>query len=185
MKLIKLQDHYYILSDDEIKEGDYYFSVIHNNIFQSIHNEQHFENEFKITHSTVPLEVDSTGTCFLNIKPLNKFEIEELTQGYSIEKMAEYHWRMQYIMALDESIKPYIIEDYKSGFKAAMELMKDKLFTIEDMRKMYDISCGKISLDLIPDQSENNQRFNTFIQPLLPKTEWSCGIDSNGKIKLI
>ena len=32
-----------------------------------------------------------------------------------LEKEAEYHWEMQYLMALDESTKPYIINDFIAG----------------------------------------------------------------------
>lgn len=32
-----------------------------------------------------------------------------------LNKEAEEHWKMQYIMALDESTKPYIIQDFIAG----------------------------------------------------------------------
>ena len=32
-----------------------------------------------------------------------------------LNKEAEDHWKLQYIMALDESTKPYIIEDFIAG----------------------------------------------------------------------
>lgn len=32
-----------------------------------------------------------------------------------LEKEAEYYWEMQYLMALDESTKPYIINDFIAG----------------------------------------------------------------------
>lgn len=50
--LICNPQHLYFLSDEEIKEEDWYFSKIHNKIFQSIHRDQYFENEFKIIAST-------------------------------------------------------------------------------------------------------------------------------------
>jgi hypothetical protein len=36
----------------------------------------------------------------------------------TLEEAAEKHWKMQYIMALDESTKPYIIEDFIAGAKS-------------------------------------------------------------------
>jgi hypothetical protein len=33
----------------------------------------------------------------------------------TIEQAAENHWKMTYVMALDDSTKPYIIEDFKAG----------------------------------------------------------------------
>jgi len=45
-------------------------------------------------------------------------------------------------------------------------------YTEEDLRKMYNLSCGKIGLGSIKDQTENNQRFqellNIIIQSKLP-----------------
>lgn len=51
------------------------------------------------------------------------------------------------------------------GYKAAAQ---EKKWSDADMRKMYDLSCGKIGLDLSNDQTENNNRFNTFLQSLSP-----------------
>ena len=41
----------------------------------------------------------------------------------TLEEAAEYHWKMQYIMALDESTKPYIIQDFIAGAKWQQERM--------------------------------------------------------------
>lgn len=47
-----------------------------------------------------------------------------------VERLAENHWRNQYIMALDEYTKPYIIEDFKIGYNKSQEMFP---FTEEDM----------------------------------------------------
>jgi hypothetical protein len=62
----------------------------------------------KITHSTEPLDKDIHEFAYWtkDIIPLPLSEIQELVDGYSAEKMAENHWKMQYVMALDESTKP-------------------------------------------------------------------------------
>ena len=36
----------------------------------------------------------------------------------TIEEAAENHWKMQYLMALDESTKPYVIQDFIAGTKS-------------------------------------------------------------------
>lgn len=41
----------------------------------------------------------------------------------TIEEAAENHWRLQYVMSLDETTKPYIIEDFKAGAKWVQERM--------------------------------------------------------------
>ena len=43
-----------------------------------------------------------------------------------VEEAAENHWKMQYIMALDESTKPYIIQDFIAGAKWQQEQDKNK-----------------------------------------------------------
>lgn len=47
-----INHHLYITSDDGIKEGDWYYSKIHNAIFQCTHSQQYFENEYKIIVTT-------------------------------------------------------------------------------------------------------------------------------------
>jgi hypothetical protein len=38
-----------------------------------------------------------------------------------------------------------------------------KMYSKEDMRKMYDNSCGLVGLGLLDDQTENNNRFNELL----------------------
>ncbi len=45
-------------------------------------------------------------------------------QEDGVDAFAEYYWKMKYIMALDESTKPYIIEDFKAGYNKAKEKYK-------------------------------------------------------------
>jgi hypothetical protein len=40
------------------------------------------------------------------------------TMKETIEEAAENHWKMQYLMALDESTKPYVIQDFTAGAKS-------------------------------------------------------------------
>jgi len=47
----------------------------------------------------------------------------------------------------------------------AKEIEKQQgVYSEEDMRKMYDISCGKIGLGEINDQTENDNRFKEFLE---------------------
>jgi hypothetical protein len=57
------------------------------------------------------------------------------------------------------------------NYKALMQLvivgaewMQEKMFSEEDMRKMYDISCGNIGLAYLDDQTENNERYMKFLK---------------------
>jgi hypothetical protein len=62
--------------------------------------------------------------------------------------------------------------------KELKELVKDKLFTVEDMRKAYiQGKHGGITQTYL--------EFDKFIQSLLPKTEWDVEFDEQGKMRLI
>lgn len=62
MKLIKIkEDHYVVVDDSEIKEGDWYYHSIWQELFclykDTMHNKAfELEKAYKITHSTQPLE---------------------------------------------------------------------------------------------------------------------------------
>jgi hypothetical protein len=52
------------------------------------------------------------------LRNIQEYAEQNLHHKETVEKAAEKHWKMQYIMALDESIKPYIIEDFIAGAKS-------------------------------------------------------------------
>lgn len=54
----------------------------------------------------------------IEYRKYNYIEIpKEEPKQKTIEEAAEYHWKMTYMMALDESTKPYIINDFIAGAK--------------------------------------------------------------------
>lgn len=164
----------------------------------------------KITHSTQPLEKieghpvkgGELWTCD-KIKPLSLSEVEEAINGYGVEKMAEIDWiHKEYGFeegynpkrCIDGAIqKPKFINGYIKGFKAHKELVKDKLFTIEDIVKPFGDAFTKFINEggAIGSSEEWIQWQNVvdwfpkYIQSLLPKTEWNIEFDEQGKIKLI
>jgi hypothetical protein len=187
-KLIKLSEtHYIIVDDSEIKEGDYKHHHV-KGIAKAICNGA-YTNEFKITHSTQPLEevcctphsqvkrylnckgCDRKQLGFVKIKPLSLSEVEEAINGYSAEKMAD-----EYVT--DESYLPVHKEEnyrsYINGFNAHKELVKDKLFTTQDV------------IDIVEKSRETGLTAEYFITKyLLPKTEWTVTFNENNKLKLI
>ena len=52
------------------------------------------------------------------LKNIQEYAHQKFHHKETLEEAAEKHWKMQYIMALDESTKPYIIEDFISGAKS-------------------------------------------------------------------
>jgi hypothetical protein len=61
-----------------------------------------------------------------------------------------------------------MVQGYLSANLKNIELLKNS-FSEEDMREMYNKSCGKIGLGELNDQTENNNRFREFIQEIKNK----------------
>lgn len=169
-KLIKLSEtHYIIVNDSKIKEGDWVFNYFENSIKK--YGKFFADGWFKITHSTEPLEVNNLYRKydFINIKQLSLSEVEEAIYGNSVEKMAKYHY--------GNHRKTREFEDgFMLGFQIAhQQLVKDKLFTVEDMKWTFESAT-----DLYPYFDS----FDDFYKTIAPKTEWDVEF-INGKIKLI
>lgn len=184
-KLIKLSEQHYIIVDDsEIKEGYWYLdeSVFKGKIYQMKHSkwgEEGQGNCKKITHSTQPIELSTshinTGLYhFDKIKPLSLSEVEEVINGYSANKLTT-DFSKGCEDFLDKSETVGLNFAYLAGFEAHQKLVKDKLFTIEDVLSF---------LDLYTDYAPISYLKSEFIKYSQPKTEWNIEIDNN-KITLI
>lgn len=209
MKLIKLNEtHYIIVDDSEIKEDDYGFDGLHifkclkpfianettsgknipcfyiqiNGVSSSTFHETSYIK--KITHSIQPLELSTshinTGKYhFDKIKPLSLLEVEEAIYGYSMEKAA-YNFCDNVVRPKDETRSLFFA--FCTGFSTHQELVKDKLFTVEDMENAYYngwIDRGE------SDKLSYPKARNNFRQSLLPKTEWDVEFNEQGKIRLL
>ena len=155
-----------------------------------------FTNAFE---SELSLSINGLNETFIEnwgCKKLSLSEVEEAINGYSVE---EFAWnnpilsrkdvydlfhkvfkdrRLDGEFSLSASKQIYQFDTELreiSKIKSHQVLVKDKLFTVDDMRKAFE--AGIRCTDWI-DGREN------FIQSLLPKTEWDIEIDEQGKIKL-
>lgn len=193
-KLLKLSETHYIFVDDsEIREGDCYcFDKVDKQIWFG-----NFESMEKITHSTKPIErydhpAGGYEGTFDKIKPLSLSEVEEVINGYSVEKMAE---KFVIEKLKISSQAPGVMIGYIDGFKAHQELVKDKLFTVADMINAFvaGTNSGANYESLVDHDSDNNEEAKEFSQneleeferSLLPKTEWDVEFDEQGKLRLI
>lgn len=52
---------------------------------------------------------------------------------------AEKHWKLQYIMALDESTKPYIIQDFIAGANSKYVEKQKLKFAVEQLDYLYTL----------------------------------------------
>ena len=204
MKLIKLSEtHYIVVDDSEIKESDFALNVKIKRLNQARFMFDSTDCK-KITHSTQPLEFHEYNNCYFfnDIKKISLLEVEEVIYGYSVEKMAEKEFPL-----LDESwCRTGATHEenlqllghrrtYIKGFNACKELVKDKLFTIEDIFNYSQMICEKLpELKKLQTSQADDYGNNLdvilkiqdeFIQSLLRKTEWEVEFDEQGKLKLI
>lgn len=200
-KLIKISElHYIIVNDSEIKVGDWYTWDGNKNVAPSLctdsYNEssildaQGFTKFFKVTHSTQPLEPSFKSDKddrkdFIFIKPLSLSDCQEIDFGYSVEKMVKN------LFGYDKNVplptNDIEVNNWIEGFNAHKGLVKDKLFTIEDIRKalwcLGDVLFNNNQNGI--EEGEPEKYFNDIIQSLLPPTEWDVTFDEQGKLKLM
>lgn len=207
MKLIKItKDHYVVVDDSEIKEGDYcttHLNVIdvgkiHNSytIFNP-QNKEHLDMVKcckKITHSTQPLYKND----FWAIQELKLSEVKELIGEVDVEKKA-YRFRRNYQDSFEE-MNECIMNDaihrqkgYEAGYNQALEDNKEKKYTEEDMINAFREGTNAGALheslsdydngDYEEAEQYSEQYEESFIQSLQPKTEWEIE-EIDGKFKL-
>lgn len=185
MKLIKINtDHYVIVDDSEIKEGDWYISYMSNKILQRNKLMDIVEvMDKKITHSTQPL--DSKG-YWGKVMPLTLTisEIKELIGEVDVDKKAIKDLESYFgsNLELTDSGKDWV-DGYGIGYNQCLEDNKDKKYTEEDLRKAWD-SGREYANDYWEARGEKYMiNFDNFIQSIQPKTEWEVEI-IDGKLKL-
>jgi len=65
-----------------------------------------------------------------------------------------------------ESNNTIDLDAYAKGVEDGVIWQAKRMFSEEDMKKMYDVSCGIICLSYVDDQTENNKRFNYFLNEI-------------------
>jgi hypothetical protein len=98
----------------------------------------------------------SCDSVKIDLVPVNEFGSEITVGGYgfdkfkykiipkeepkqeTLEEAAEHHWKMQGLMALDESTKPYIIQDFTAGAKWQQEQDKNKFSEEEVLNILHN-----------------------------------------------
>ena len=188
MTIIKLSDTHYILVDDsEIKVGDIAAEKLLTGGYElfEIHTPNDIDEvrQKKVTDSTQAVERYYSATdgtipfVYHKVKPLSLSEVEEAINGYSVEKIIRQYTGEE--MDRDDK-KLYAI--LHSVLKQYNELVKDKLFTIEQMNEVIAEAWNSCEDNEGETYTQVHKR---IIQSLLPKTEWECTIDEQGKLKLI
>lgn len=179
MKLIKINtDHYVVVDDSEIKVGDWTYHHV-KGIYEA-RVDGAYTNQKKITHSTEPLEqyygvIDGTiPFVYHKINPLSLSEVKELITEVDVEKKAINSW--EGCDGCDTNDELFFTNGYQRGYNQALEDNKEKKYTEEDLKYMFE--CGR--------NYQNNAEitFKVSMEYIHPKTEWEVEfIDGKLKIK--
>lgn len=170
MKLIKINEkHFIIVDSSEINIGDWIFYPITKAILRWDGNMPLRNEGLKLTHSTI-IYMFQDDILLLSLQ-----EVEKLIYGYSIEEIAlEKYPRHVFRKGEVGTDLSYLNrKSFTDGFKTHRELVKDKLFTIEDMEK---------AMRLFHDREIKTT--DEIIQSLLPKEEWDIKFEQ-GKLVLL
>ena len=176
-KLIKHNDHFYVVDDSQIEENNFCMDIVSKNIYRAgITPKTKFPNQCKITHSSEKLE---------GVTHIHKEIFEQVVYGYS--KIS-----VTYTLTKEKAEKDSQIDlnayanGILKGFEAHQELVKDKLFTVEDMINAFreGTNAGALHESLVDYDSHDSEEaeefseteFKEFKHSLLPKTEWDIEI---------
>jgi hypothetical protein len=184
-KLVKISDTHYVIVDmsEKGRKGyNYNFALNKIDNLSRNYDESYSENSFlrKITHSTEPLELTKTVTVdklvFNKIKSISLSEVEEVINEYNLDDLIFNKFNKQDKYTFNEFKDVFIL-----GFKAHRELVKDNLFTLEDMKKISQAAFTvKSNNETLIDDFD--KWFNKKMQSLLLKAEWDLEFDENGKM---
>ena len=131
--------------------------------------EYYLEDNLGVTiASTDKILLKETDT----VKKLSLKNCQAIENGYDLDDKISKHLEKNDIEASAKRVQ--VIREL------ILEILGDKKFSEEDMRKMYDISCGKIGLSLAHDQTENNERFRLHLRSI-KQTEWDVEIEMEEK----
>jgi len=101
------------------------------------HNDCYSLNDYREPSKGYPLVIAHSGDENFRYK-LSKQNCDEIFGIVDVEKFADESWG-------DKISSPY--HAYIEGFNKAMELNKDKMFTLEDMRQAYNDGMNNIDGD--------------------------------------
>ena len=197
MKLIKLSsDHYIIVDDSEIKEGDYYWNELDKAV--RVNNTINHPYHKKITHSTQPIEhicctpegqikryvdckgCDRSSLGYNKIQQLFLSEVKELLGEVDVEKMAVEWYNGQAKYDSSFIADPY---SWKEGYNQALEDNKHMRFTHDELLTLA-IRCWNTASNPM-ERSVNN--LNKIVDEYIQRfelTQWDVEF-VDGKLKLI
>ena len=111
------------------------------------------------------------------INPLSLSEVKKLIGEVDVEKNMRYERKVQNPYSSDSLLHTGFNKGFELGYTQALEDNKDKKYTLEDMKCMFQ--CGR--------NYQNNAEitFKVSMEYLQPKTQWEVTFDEQGKLRLV
>jgi hypothetical protein len=117
--------------------------------------------------------IGSTSTKEIN--KLSKQNCDEIFGAVDVEKLAE-----ECSIDWEGEVMEHIVSIYKEGFNKAMELNKDKVFTLQDMRKAYKKGVS-FWITRTSNKDEFSELLTSIQQPSEIEVEIEMELNLNGK----
>lgn len=197
-KLIKLTEGYIIVSDEDIKEGDYVYHPEVSKKYTVVDitkkgNDRYTERNH--IAQGIYKHIPTTNDWYLKERKIIASTFIPELPGIDFNGFEEEFGIVSYHKLYNEDIKKYNISyssnnsdtylGFNLGFNKCLELNKDKLYTLEDLKDAFEsgehygrtwsefYNTDSVSRDL----AERVKDFNGFIQSLQPKTEWDVEVE--------
>jgi hypothetical protein len=103
------------------------------------------------------------------MKKLSKQNCDEIFGVVHVEKLADENYPSCDVWTKEQSLVRKLA--FKNGFNKAMELNKDKLFTVEDIMKAFEAGY-----ETLESEKTYNEHYDILIQSL-QQTEWDVEIE--------
>jgi len=184
-KLIKLKEGYIIVSDKEIKEADIHINLLTKEIERASKNlSKNFIGNSNFNFSVRKQYKKIIASNFIPELPNIDFnDLEEEFGIVDIKKLASMYANKELNEEFTSKSGNFygFYSSFLDGFNKCLELNKDKLYTLEDMRNCF-IAGERYqedwSLNQIGEKEEILEYdFGEYIQSLQPKTEWDIEVE--------
>ena len=188
--LHKLPERFIITSDEEINEkgGDLYYDTLMKKMYRHRFGEGNIITQPERFKKVIAQQdqIDFSALSEEEQKEIRWFDVEKIAKELLPD---DSDWQRRF--------------DVIKGFNAHKELVKDRLFTVEDMYKMWDAAVSfteafhNLNEEFFSkeewyqlEQVQKNVQSRVmnkvdYLKSLLPSTEWDVEFDEQGKLKLI
>lgn len=170
MKLIKSNNLFYILSDEEIKEVGYRMDIrrVSVGVIDDDNYYNRYPNDFK--------KIIASNDKALGIPIISENDIRIVTGEFSLNNVADRHSDKYYTKENVQWHANY--NGFISGYNQALINNSDRKFTLRDMEECWLKGADFIISNMPRDKTiSSKQSFIDFSNSIKEKTEWDIEIE--------